>query len=1465
LKAIKHIFSFLLWSFVTLYVALIILSHIPAVQEEIGRQTASLLGEELNTKVSVGDVNLGFLNKVVIDDVCIYDQHEQEMLKIGRLATRVDLLPLLSGKISVSSIQLFSAKAQLSRKDSLSALNCQFLIDAFASEDTTSHTPLDLRVNSVIIRRSSVSYDQLDAPSSETLNPHHLAVDEISAYLILKTLTDDSLDVNIKRLSFKEKSGLDVNKISMKIAAGKSNAQLSNFIVQLPHSTFTIEEGQATYDAERFRETLDYEISGIQSTVCPRDFACFYKPLRNFNEEINLNTSIKGTGTMLRVPVIAIDTPNHSLVFNGDVWAENIHQKHPHWRGRVSGLSISENLLHKLQHHIEGIPAFVSNLEQVVIAGRVEGKENGDIDIHGTLDSGAGHMKANFLMMGNPKHPYSATVEATGLDLHKILGDADLGRTSAHLQLNGNKGYANIKGTVSKFEYKSYAYQNIAVDGRIIAADLLKGMNQQIEAIGHLTINDPHLLTNIEGSLQKHGKKMDVRIKGELDDFSPKALHLSDNWGDAVFSASFLSDCSATNLNDIEGTVSLTDFLMQDSLYRYAIDKIELQSGYQEGVHFLKINGDMGHAELMGQFDWDTLPQSFINFVGSRLPTLPGLPATKKEVNNDFTIQVNLNNTDWMQRLLNVPFLIYQPLTITANIQDASHEVNIDAKLPSFTYNGEPYHDAHIHIDTPKDTIICNASVTKSMGDDSNMSMRLQANAYDNQLFTNFLWDNHEENDYDKFYGELNTLTQLYTDDKNNPEAYLHVDPSHIIVHGARWDMMPCNVFYSDNNLTIEQFSVKHKAQHLTINGVASKLPTDTLSIDLKDVDVEYVLDLVNFHAVKFEGLATGNAYVIQPFDSLTAKADLIVKDFRFEDGRMGTLNAHAQWNQETKQIDIHALADDGLDAHTKIDGYVSPVREDILLDIQAAGTYIDFTKTYTSSFLDNLTGHAYGSVQLVGPLGEMDLLGKLVIDGSALVKPLGTTYTLHKDTLYLVEDDIQIRNAEIKDKYQNSAFISGGIHHENLSNLTFDLDVETHKLLAYDFPDYGNEVFCGHILAGGKVDLHGRPGEIVINCDVTPQSSSVFYYNASSTDAVSTQDFIKWSEKTTDTLKIAATLPQPEEEDIPSDLYLNFLINTTNDANLRLLMDERTNDYISLYGSGVIRAAYHNKGAFTMYGTYRVNRGTYGLTIQNIIKKNFQFNDGGTIVFGGNPMNATLNLQAVHTVNGVSLSDLNIGNSFSSNTIRVNCLMNILGQAGAPRVEFDLDMPNVNSEEKQMIRSIITSEQEMNQQVVYLLGIGRFYTQGINNADQNADQQYGQTQLAMQSFLSGTLSSQINEVISGVIKNDNWNFGANISTGNEGWHNAEYEGMVSGRLFNNRLLINGQFGYRDNARQATPSFIGDFDIRYLLQPNGNLALKVYNQTNDRYFTKSSLNTQGIGIIIKRDFDNLGELFKRKK
>ena len=58
---------------------------------------------------------------------------------------------------------------------------------------------------------------------------------------------------------------------------------------------------------------------------------------------------------------------------------------------------------------------------------------------------------------------------------------------------------------------------------------------------------------------------------------------------------------------------------------------------------------------------------------------------------------------------------------------------------------------------------------------------------------------------------------------------------------------------------------------------------------------------------------------------------------------------------------------------------------------------------------------------------------------------------------------------------------------------------------------------------------------------------------------------------------------------------------------------------------------------------------------------------------------------------------------------------------------------------------------------------------------------------------------------------------------------------------------------------------MGDFDVHYLLTPTGTVNLKAYSETNDRYFTKSTLTTQGVGIQLKRDFTSLRDLFSRKR
>ena len=44
-------------------------------------------------------------------------------------------------------------------------------------------------------------------------------------------------------------------------------------------------------------------------------------------------------------------------------------------------------------------------------------------------------------------------------------------------------------------------------------------------------------------------------------------------------------------------------------------------------------------------------------------------------------------------------------------------------------------------------------------------------------------------------------------------------------------------------------------------------------------------------------------------------------------------------------------------------------------------------------------------------------------------------------------------------------------------------------------------------------------------------------------------------------------------------------------------------------------------------------------------------------------------------------------------------------------------------------------------------------------------------------------------------------------------------------------------------------------------KPLGDIRLKAYNETNDRYYTKTNLTTQGVGIMYKKDFNKWSDLF----
>jgi hypothetical protein len=128
------------------------------------------------------------------------------------------------------------------------------------------------------------------------------------------------------------------------------------------------------------------------------------------------------------------------------------------------------------------------------------------------------------------------------------------------------------------------------------------------------------------------------------------------------------------------------------------------------------------------------------------------------------------------------------------------------------------------------------------------------------------------------------------------------------------------------------------------------------------------------------------------------------------------------------------------------------------------------------------------------------------------------------------------------------------------------------------------------------------------------------------------------------------------------------------------------------------------------------------------------------------------------------------------------------------------------------------------------------------------------------------TLSSQLNRMVNGVLGNTNMNFNFNYkNSAYDATTPGEWGVMMSGSFFNNRLSINSNVGSRENLGSTTGGnqFIGEFDGNLKFKNSEKWSWKFFNRANDNKYFKSALNTQGVGILYKEDFNSLQDILKK--
>ena len=1436
---------------------------------------AEELSDLLNTRVTIGRINIGLLNRIIIDDVLLDDQDEQEMLKVTRLSAKFDIMPFFKGKISISSVQLFGFNINLQKKTPDSPPNFKFVLDAFASNDTVKkNNSLDLRINSILIRRGRMAYHVLSEEETPgKFNAKHIHLQNIIANISLKALSKDSINLGIKRLSLDEKvSGFSLKKMSLKLVANSRQTSIDNFAIELPETSLKLDTIHLIYDSlkafDRFTEQVRFSFRTLPSQITLKDISPFLPALSHFKEPISLDMEVKGTVNQLTCSHLEITADNRQFRLKGDVALQDLsHPQDAYVFGTLSELTATTRgvgfLVRNLSHDYNGVLPVLERLGNVSFRGEVSGYFT-DIVTYGQLHTDLGGVNMDLKLSSDKSKglfAYSGAVKTTDYKLGKLLANEQLGEITFNLDVHGRHvtdrlPVVELKGLIASVDYSRYRYENITLDGEYKQG----GFN------GKVALDDPNGSIYLNGDVNVSSRIPTFNFQAIINKLRPHDLNLTSKYPDTEFSLKLRANFTGGSVDEMIGEINVDSLEFMSPEKQYFMNNMNIRASKQNNENQLRLTSEFLTASVEGKFQYHTLPASILNIMRKYVPSLILPPKKPIETHNNFQFDIHIYNTDILSTIFDIPLTVYTHSTLKGYFNDPLQRLRVEGYFPRLQYKNNFIESGMILCENPSDHIRARVRLT-NLKKKGAVNLSLDAQAKDDNISTTLNWGNSAAVTYS---GQLAAVAKFLRTEGEKPllKAMVEVKPTDIILNDTLWQIHPSQVVVDSGKVDVNNFYFSHQDRYVRINGRLSDNPQDSVKVDLKDINMGYVFDIASISDdVNFEGDATGTAYASGVFKKPVMNTRLFIKNFSLNQGRLGDLNIYGEWDNENRGIRLDASIKDISTTPSRVTGIIHPLKPESGLDlnIEANELNLKFLEHYMKSIANDIKGRATGKVHFYGKFKGLNLDGAVMTDASMNFDILNTHFAI-KDTILLAPTGLTFNNIHISDMEGHSGRMNGYLHFQHFKNLNYRFEIQANNMLVMNTKESTDMPFYGTVYGTGNALLTGNAIQgLDVNVAMTTNRNSIFTYINGSVASATSNQFIKFVDKTPrrtiqDSIQIISYYEQLQqkrqeaEEEQKTDIRLNILVDATPDATMKIIMDPVAGDYISGKGTGNIRTEFYNKGDVKMFGSYQINQGVYKFSLQEVIRKDFVIKNGSTITFNGAPLDANLDIQASYTVNSASLNDLIPEESSSiiqQPNVKVNCIMNLSGILVRPTIKLGIELPNERDEVQTLVRNYISTEEQMNMQILYLLGIGKFYTEDARN-NQNSN--------VMSSVLSSTLSGQLNNALSQVFETNNWNIGTNLSTGDKGWTDMEVEGILSGQLLNNRLLINGNFGYRDNP-MANTNFVGDFEAEWLINRSGDIRLKAYNETNDRYYTKTNLTTQGVGIMYKKDFNKWSDLF----
>jgi len=1430
---------------VLLFIILVLLLSIPAVQTRLGKYATERINKDFGTNINIDKVGLQFNGDVEFKNIYIEDYKKDTLVNILELNTSIlSYRKLYQNKLTFGDVDIIGLNLNIKTYLGEDQTNLDVFVNKLDSDNpSTSENVFLLSSSDISIINSRFKLSDENKETVDVLKFYDLNINATD-FLIL----GPKVSARINQLTFNDSRGVSVQNMTTNFSYSRTSMVFDNLRIETPNSELNgdLKFKYDREDLQYFEDRVALIANFDNSKIALNELNTFYNEF-GINEVARIKATLTGTLNDLTANDLYVSTSRQTII-DGDINFKNLLNKEPRnfsMDGRFNKLVSTYSDLKALLPNVLGnsIPSVLDKLGRFDIQGTTKiTAANIDANIDVQTDLGIILAELELHDVNNIDNAsYKGNIIFDEFILGNILNDPKIGKVSLNVDVDG-KGFTLdnlntlVKGDIYGLNYNDYYYSNIDVNGTV--------KNKVFN--GDLTAKDDNLDFSFAGLVDFSKKENNYDFTANVNHANLNALNFVKKDSISIFKGLVKMNMKGTSVDDAYGDITFQNTLYTNQNDEYYFKDFAISSSFDNSERTLYVNSpDIIEGTMKGKYRISNVAKLVENALGNIYTNYnPHLIDSNQYIDFNFKIYNKIAE------------VFYPDLKLGSNtffrgrIESDAKEFNLTFKSPKISFaenfannielrlnNKNPLYNTYVEID----------SINTKYYDVSKFSL-INVTLNDT-LFIRSEFNGGKTN-RDQF-----DLNLFYTINKEN-KSVIGFKNSEINFKQNQWfineEKNKNNKIVFDrafNNFDIRDIMMTHNDESIKLSGIIQGEDTKNINLDFQDVDLEKVTP--DIQDLLLEGNINGVVNIRQQSGNYIPESDITVDNFKVNENNLGSFRANVVGNQTLTNYDVNISLIEDSNQSLSIVGNLDVVGKNSNIDLEV--NFKDFILEPLNPFGDgvitDIRGYVSGNARVFGKLDRPQINGELIMDDGGLAIPyLNVNYSFEDETeIQLTGQSFIFEDAELTDtEFFSRANLSGRINHVNFSNWSINLDINSDRLLVLNTQDNEDAPYYGTAFVDGDITIKGPTNQLVIDAEVSTEEGTVFKIPLNDTESLGDNSYIHFLSPEEKQAKLRGeTLVT---NDI-SGLEMDFDLTVTENAEIEIVMDRNSGSTIKGRGNGGILAQINTNGRFNMYGDFIITEGTYNFIYGGVIQKDFRVVPGGTLVWEGSPLQAEINIEAIHdniSANPSILLDTPINQS-----IPVEVKIHLTERLELPTLDFDLIFPNVNSTIKSELEYRLSDKEAKQFQALSLLATGSFRSE-LSFGSQDA-----------LGLISDRVTTLLNDIISS--ENGKLDIGLNLEIGenNPNYVTDSRVGVTLSTRLSDRVLINGKVGVPVGGVNETV-IAGDFEVEVLLNEDRTLSLKFFNRENSiQNFGEQIGYTQGLGISYNVEFDNLNELFQK--